>query len=95
MVYTIWSMVLLLAGTVAVDLAKRWEKSIPDPFDLLTDFAMFGVVIFETLVVASIYVFRRTMPDAPRSYKCPGYPVVPAIYVIAFMREFARPYGPT
>lgn len=89
MVYTIWSMVLLLAGTVAVDLAKRWEKSIPDPFDLLTDFAMFGVVIFETLVVASIYVFRRTMSDAPRSYKCPGYPIVPAIYIIAFIGVLA------
>lgn len=89
MVYTIWSMVLLLGGAIAVAVAKASDRKIPDPFDLLTDFAMFGVVIFETLVVASIYVFRQTMPDAPRPYKCPGYPIVPAIYIIAFIGVLA------
>ncbi len=33
-------------------------------FDTLTDFAMFGAVIFETLAVSTIFVFRRRMPDA-------------------------------
>lgn len=89
MTYTIWSMILLFAGALAVDLAVRAGKKMQDPFDLLTDFAMFGAVIFETLVVASIYVFRRTMPDAPRPYKCPGYPVVPAIYIVAFIGVLA------
>jgi APA family basic amino acid/polyamine antiporter len=51
-------------------------------FDRLTDFAMFGAVIFETLAVVSIFVFRRRWPDAERAYRCPGYPLTPALYVI-------------
>src|SRR5262249_11325353 len=31
-------------------------------FDVMTDFAMFGAIIFETLAVSSIFVFRRRMP---------------------------------
>jgi amino acid transporter len=56
-------------------------------FDRLTDFAMFGVIIFETMSVVSIFVFRRRLPFAERPYRCLGYPVVPALYVIlpAFM----------
>lgn len=50
-------------------------------FDILTDFAMFGAVIFETMAVLSIFVFRRTRPDAPRPYRCWGYPFVPMLYV--------------
>jgi APA family basic amino acid/polyamine antiporter len=51
-------------------------------FDRLTDFAMFGAVIFETMAVLSIFVFRRKYPDAERPYRCWGYPVVPALYVV-------------
>jgi amino acid transporter len=43
---------------------------------------MFGAVIFETMAVLSIFRFRWTMPDAPRPYRCPGYPVVPVLYTI-------------
>ncbi|MBL8800108.1 MAG: amino acid permease [Planctomycetia bacterium] len=50
-------------------------------FNILTDFAMFGATTFETLAVATIFVFRRTAPDAERAYRCRGYPWVPAIYV--------------
>jgi APA family basic amino acid/polyamine antiporter len=50
-------------------------------FNILTDFAMFGATTFETLAVATIFVFRRTHPDAERPYRCRGYPWVPAIYV--------------
>lgn len=51
-------------------------------FDLLTDYAMFGAVIFETLAVATIFVFRRTRPDAERPYRCPLYPWVPLLYLV-------------
>ncbi|HUR54089.1 MAG TPA: APC family permease, partial [Gemmataceae bacterium] len=54
------------------------------PFDVVTDFAMFGAVAFETLAVASIFVFRRRIPPTPenRPYRCMGYPVVPALYIL-------------
>jgi amino acid transporter len=89
MVYTIWSMLLLFAGATAKSWAQSSGRAMADPFDLLTDFAMFGAVVFETLVVASIFVFRRKLPDAPRPYRCPCYPFVPAIYILAFMGVLA------
>jgi amino acid transporter len=50
-------------------------------FDVLTDFAMFGAVVFETLTVATIFVFRRRPMDAGGYYRCWGYPWTPGIYV--------------
>jgi amino acid transporter len=75
-----WSVLLVLAVAVLTEtgLLAR-DKS---HFDRLTDFAMFGAVIFETMAVLSIFVFRRRRPDAERPYRCWGYPVVPALYVV-------------
>lgn len=78
--FATWACFLVLGAAVLT-----WVKLLPDDkdhFDILTDFAMFGAVIFETMAVTSIFVFRRRLPDAPRSYRCIGYPVVPALYVI-------------
>jgi amino acid transporter len=47
----------------------------------MTDFAMFGAVIFETLAVTTIFVFRYRLPHVERPYRCWGYPVVPILYV--------------
>ena len=68
------------SGQVTPD-GKPVKKS---PFDVVTDFAMFGATTFETLAVASIFVFRWKIPVTPenRPYRCPGYPVLPAIYVL-------------
>ena len=62
------------------------------PFDVVTDFAMFGAVAFETLAVASIFVFRWRIPPTPenRPYRCWGYPVVPAIYILIMAAVFAN-----
>jgi basic amino acid/polyamine antiporter, APA family len=57
-----------------------------EPFDVVTDFAMFGAISFETLAVASLFVLRRRYPrelvDVP--YRCPLFPWLPMVYV-AFM----------
>ena len=52
-------------------------------FDILTDFVVFGAGLLETLAVASIFVFRWRHPAevAALPYRCPGYPVVPAVFV--------------
>ncbi len=68
--------------TVAFLTWLGWLEESKSHFDRLTDFAMFGAVIFETLAVVSIFVFRRSRPDVERPYRCPGYPLVPALYVI-------------
>jgi len=79
-VLTAWSM-LLVAGVGAMT-RSGWLQEGKAAFDVLTDFAMFGAVIFETMGVLSIFVFRRRYPNAERPYRCLGYPVTPALYVL-------------
>jgi amino acid transporter len=70
---------VLELGDYVIDLNPPEDKPL---FDMLTDFAMFGAVIFETLAVTTIFVFRRRLPGAPRPYRCLGYPLVPLLYLI-------------
>jgi amino acid transporter len=75
---TKYGLPVIEAGGFSIDLNPPKDKSL---FDILTDFAMFGAVTFETLAVASIFVFRQRLPDVDRPYRCPGYPFVPLLYV--------------
>jgi len=52
-------------------------------FDFLSDVIVFGLLLFNGLAVASVYVLRRTLPEAERPYRVWGYPIVPALYLIA------------
>lgn len=87
-----WASTLVLLGAVLTryqPLRFAWGESILDLnvprgkslFDVLTDLAIFGSVTFETLAVSTIFVFRWRNPERPRSYGCPGYPMVPLLYV--------------
>jgi basic amino acid/polyamine antiporter, APA family len=80
-VETAWSALLVLVVAVLSDRGDIFPEN-KSGFDVLTDFAMFGAVLFETLAVVSIFVFRWRIPDAPRPYRCPGYPLVPALYTL-------------
>jgi amino acid transporter len=75
-----WAILQVLV--VALLTQFGWIEAGKSHFDRLTDFAMFGAVIFETLAVLSIFVFRWRLPNAPRPYRCPGYPLVPALYCV-------------
>ncbi len=74
-----WPALLILAVALAID--QKWLDPEVGPFDILTAFAMFGSVTFETMAVATIFVFRRRCPDAERPYRCWGYPLVPLLYI--------------
>ena len=52
-------------------------------FDVLTDMIVFMLLFFNGLAVASIYVLRRTLPDAVRPYRVWGYPLMPALFLAA------------
>jgi basic amino acid/polyamine antiporter, APA family len=62
----VWACILTLSGS----------------FDALTDYAIFGLWIFYALVTASVFVFRRRMPNIERPYRTWGYPVVPILFLI-------------
>lgn len=63
---SVWACVLALSGS----------------FDTLTNYVIFGSWIFYGLATASVFVFRKKMPDAERPYKAWGYPVVPVLFLL-------------
>jgi APA family basic amino acid/polyamine antiporter len=58
-------------------------------FDTLTDFVIFGGSIFYAMAVGAVFVLRFKRPDLPRPYRTWGYPVTPALYLLAFMAVLA------
>jgi amino acid transporter len=93
LVLAAWSVFLVLAGALLIRYPLREldffghtvNLNVPENkalFDVMTDFAMFGAVIFETLTVTTIFVFRRRLPSAQRPYRCWGYPLVPGLYTL-------------
>ena len=61
-----WASVLALSGT----------------YDTLTDSVMFASWLFYGLSAGSLFVFRRTLPEAPRAYRATGYPVIPLAFLL-------------
>src|SRR6202166_3337549 len=62
----IWAAVLTLSGR----------------YDQLYTYVIFGMVLSYTLTVIGLFVLRWKRPDVPRPYRCTGYPVLPAIYIL-------------
>ena len=60
-------------------------------FQNLFKYAAVGQSVFAMLFIAAVYVLRWRRPQMERPFRVPGYPVVPAIYivVILFMTVFA------
>lgn len=50
-------------------------------FDQLTTVVIFVDIVLDLFGAASIFVLRRTMPDAIRPYRTPLYPLVPIAYM--------------
>ena len=62
-----WASILALSGS----------------YDMLTDSVIVASWLFYGLTTASLFVFRKKMPDAPRPYRAFGYPVIPLIFILA------------
>ena len=52
-------------------------------FEQLTDTFVLAMWPFYALSVAAIYTLRKSQPNLSRPYKVVGYPVVPAVFIIA------------
>jgi APA family basic amino acid/polyamine antiporter len=52
-------------------------------FEVLLTYVVFTGWIFYALGAAAVFVYRRRLPDAPRPYRVPGYPVTPILFVLA------------
>src|SRR5881396_1071322 len=65
-VQAIWTCVLCLSGT----------------YGQLLNFVIFAAVVFYTVTAVGIFRLRQKRPDIPRPVKAPGYPFLPALYVV-------------
>jgi APA family basic amino acid/polyamine antiporter len=63
----IWSTLLILTGSL----------------DALGNYVGFAITLFAGIAVAAVFVLRAREPNAPRPFKAIGYPLTPAIFVIA------------
>jgi amino acid transporter len=52
-------------------------------FEQLAQAFVLGIWPFLTLMVWGVFRLRRLRPELPRSYRTPGYPVVPGIFLVA------------
>ncbi len=66
-VQAIWASLLCLSGT----------------YNQLLDYVIFASVLFYFLTTLALFRLRRIRPDLPRPVKAFGYPVVPALYLVA------------
>jgi APA family basic amino acid/polyamine antiporter len=62
----IWSAILALIGL----------------YDQLLTYAIFMMIVSYLATVGALFVLRRKLPDHPRPYRCTGYPIVPALYIL-------------
>ena len=64
---TAWALVLTVSGT----------------YEQLYTYVVFVSVMFHAATAAAVFVLRRRRPDHPRPYRTWGYPVVPALFILA------------
>lgn len=64
---SVWASVLVVSGSA----------------EALTLYTGFAVTLFATIAVAAVFVLRTREPDAPRPFRTIGYPITPAIFVLA------------
>ena len=71
--------------SLAIVLQSTWAVALTltGTYGQLLDYVVFADWIFFGLTVASVFVFRRTMAGAPRPFRTWGYPVTPALFVLA------------
>ena len=72
----VWAGLLVLLTTYSP--AKGYGNLYSD----LLDYIISAALLFYILTIAAVVVLRYKRPNAERLYRTPGYPVVPAVYVL-------------
>ena len=65
-IQAIWASLLCLSGS----------------YGALLDYTTFASLIFYIITIAGIFVLRKKIPNHPRPYKVPFFPILPLIYII-------------
>ena len=84
------------ARAIAASAAWAALLAVTGTFEQLFTYVVFASWLFAALAAASVFVLRRQRPDAARPFRVPGYPVTPALFILAAAAlvtntVFARP----
>jgi basic amino acid/polyamine antiporter, APA family len=69
---------IVVQGAIAVGLVALLRS-----FPSVLDYTTFAIVLATIADTAALYTLRRRRPAAPRPYRAWGYPLVPAVYLVA------------
>jgi APA family basic amino acid/polyamine antiporter len=72
----LWSLLLVLPRTY-----DATTHTYGNLYSNLLDYVISAALIFYSLTVVGLFRLRFTRPDAPRPYRCWGYPWLPALYI--------------
>lgn len=69
----------------AIGVAGAWSALLAaiGSFEQLLTFVVFIGWIFYALAASSVFVYRHREPNSVRTYRVPGYPVTPLIFIVA------------
>src|ERR1019366_2795146 len=71
-----WTLLLVLPRTY-----NAATQTYGNLYSNLLDYVISAALIFYILTVVGLFRLRYTRPDAPRPYRCWGYPWLPALYI--------------
>ena len=70
---------------LAIGVSSAWAivLAVSGTFEQLLTYVVFAGWLFYAVGAASIFIYRKRAPDAPRPFSVPGYPVTPALFILA------------
>ena len=71
------------ALAIAVSSAWAIVLAVSGTFEQLLTYVVFAGWLFYAVGAASIFVYRKRAPDTPRPFSVPGYPLTPALFILA------------
>jgi APA family basic amino acid/polyamine antiporter len=80
-----WSLLVQGLWAAALVLPRTYNTTTHQYGNLysdLLDYVISAALLFYILTIAGVFRLRQTRPDAERPYKVPGYPFVPALYIL-------------
>jgi amino acid transporter len=78
----------VLTAVSETSAGEAHSRQMKNAFDNLTDSVICAGLIFYGMAVAAVYVLRHTQPNTIRPYKTWGYPLTPALLLIAYAGAF-------
>ncbi|MBS1794198.1 MAG: amino acid permease [Acidobacteria bacterium] len=79
----VWACLLVLPRTRSGKFLPDGTEDYGNLYGALLDYVVFAVLIFYILTIIGLFILRKTRPAAERPYKAFGYPLIPAIYIVA------------